>query len=115
MFFRLNFSENYSLVYSHNHRFYYFQLKAIVNGSGKNALASPTHNVAEVYKISESEHVMSALEKDAPISKNVKPAGIASHQHQESMAYSKEQSSPTQTSVVKHSLLQFALQHFRYE
>lgn len=39
-----------------------------------------------------------------------------SHQQQhESSMNRQEESSPTQTSVVKHSLLQFALQHFRYE
>lgn len=86
-----------------------------MNGNGKNAHASPSTNVTEIYKISDSEHVMSAHEKDAPILRNVKPATIAPHPHQESIVYSKEQSSPTQTSVVKHSLLQFALQHFRYE
>lgn len=35
--------------------------------------------------------------------------------YQESNMQRQEDSSPTQTSVVKHSLLQFALQHFRYE
>lgn len=59
----------------------------------------------------DSEHAISAVEKDALISKNVKSATVAPNQHQESMTYSKEQSSPTQ----KNSLLQFALQHFRYE
>lgn len=38
----------------------------------------------------------------------------SSHQ-QEAIINRQEESSPTQTSVVKHSLLQFALQHFRYE
>lgn len=36
-------------------------------------------------------------------------------QQQEAIINRQEESSPTQTSVVKHSLLQFALQHFRYE
>lgn len=97
------------------YRIYLFQLKAAINGNGKNMISSPTNQGTEVYKISDSEHVMSALEKDVPILRNVKPATIASHQHQESTVFSKEQPSPTQTSVVKHSLLQFALQHFRYE
>lgn len=37
------------------------------------------------------------------------------HVHQESGMDRQEESSPTQTSIVKHSLLQFALQHFRNE
>lgn len=40
---------------------------------------------------------------------------LHSHQLQEASMNRQEESSPTQTSVVKHSLLQFALQHFRYE
>lgn len=35
--------------------------------------------------------------------------------YQESHMHRQDESSPTQTSLVKHSLLQFALQHFRYE
>lgn len=37
------------------------------------------------------------------------------HHQQESNMNRQEESSPTQTSIVKHSLLQFALQHFRFE
>jgi hypothetical protein len=35
--------------------------------------------------------------------------------HHETSVSRQEESSPTQTSIVKHSLLQFALQHFRNE
>jgi hypothetical protein len=39
----------------------------------------------------------------------------SSNQHQDPNQHRDEESSPSQTSIVKHSLLQFALQHFRNE
>lgn len=47
--------------------------------------------------------------------KKVQPQSQNVHLQQEVNINRREESSPTQTSVVKHSLLQFALQHFRYE